>query len=116
MLRDALASWHELDAPYEAARTRELLAAAHGGLGDEDSAAMELDARVRMFAQLGAATDIARIDAASRAVDRRSAARSDGARNAKCCVSSRPGRRTGRSRRHSGSARKPSRAMSATCS
>jgi DNA-binding CsgD family transcriptional regulator len=65
ILRDALASWHELDAPYESARTRELLAAAHRALGDEDSAAMELDACARMFAQLGAATDIARLDAAS---------------------------------------------------
>jgi DNA-binding CsgD family transcriptional regulator len=65
MLRDALASWHELDAPYESARTRELVAAAHRALGDEDSATMELDACARVFAQLGAATDIARLEAAS---------------------------------------------------
>jgi DNA-binding NarL/FixJ family response regulator len=61
--RVALASWQELDAPYEAARTRELAAIAHRLLGDTDSAAMDLDAAVRVFAQLGATTDIARIDA-----------------------------------------------------
>jgi DNA-binding CsgD family transcriptional regulator len=69
LLREALSAWHELDAPYEAARTRELLAAAHGGLGDADTAAMELDAATRTFTQLGAATDLARSETrASRSV------------------------------------------------
>jgi len=63
ILREALASWHELDAPYESARTRELVAAAHRALGDDDSAAMELDACARVYAQLGAATDLARLEA-----------------------------------------------------
>jgi len=72
--RVALASWHELDAPYEAARTRELAAIAHRLLGDTDSAAMDLDDAVRVFAQLGATTDIARIDAT---VGRESQARTD---------------------------------------
>ncbi len=64
-LREALASWHELDAPYESARSRELVAASHRALGDEDSAAMELDACARVFAQLGAGTDLARLEATS---------------------------------------------------
>jgi len=67
ILREGLASWHELDAPYESARTRELVAAAHRALGDDDSAAMELDACARVYAQLGAATDLARLEATSAA-------------------------------------------------
>jgi DNA-binding CsgD family transcriptional regulator len=63
LLRDALGAWHELDVPYEAARTREIVAAAHRALGDPDTAAMELEASGRAFEQLGAATDVARIDA-----------------------------------------------------
>ena len=62
-LRDALAAWHELDAPYEAARTRELMSLAHSSLGDTDSAELEIEAAGRVFEQLGAATDLARIKA-----------------------------------------------------
>jgi DNA-binding CsgD family transcriptional regulator len=65
-LREALAVWHELDAPYEAARTRELMALAHRVLGDDDSAAMDLDAAAVAYEHLGAATDLSRIEAVSK--------------------------------------------------
>ena len=47
--------------PYEAARARVLIALACRALGDEDSAAMELDAAAEVFARLGAAPDAARV-------------------------------------------------------
>jgi DNA-binding CsgD family transcriptional regulator len=53
VLRTAWTAWHELDAPYEAARVRVLLAAACRALGDEDTARMELDAAEWVFARLG---------------------------------------------------------------
>jgi DNA-binding CsgD family transcriptional regulator len=40
-LRAALSGWTELDAPYDAARTRLLIADACGAVGDGDGAAME---------------------------------------------------------------------------
>ena len=43
-LREASAGWRQLDVPYEAARARVLAGMAHRALGDEDTAAMELDA------------------------------------------------------------------------
>jgi tetratricopeptide (TPR) repeat protein len=46
-LRRALAGWHELAAPYEAARVRLLIAQACRALGDEESAAFDLDAARR---------------------------------------------------------------------
>ena len=61
LLREALSAWRGLDAPYETARTRELIAQAHRALGDVDSATMELDAAMRGFEQLGASSDVARI-------------------------------------------------------
>jgi DNA-binding CsgD family transcriptional regulator/tetratricopeptide (TPR) repeat protein len=62
-LRRAHLLWHELDVPYEAARARVLLAVACRALGDEDSAAMELETARQVFVQLGAAPDTARLDA-----------------------------------------------------
>jgi ATP/maltotriose-dependent transcriptional regulator MalT len=61
VLRRAWTTWQELDAPYEAARVRLLMARACGELGDHDSAAMELDAARRVFEQLGAAPALARV-------------------------------------------------------
>ena len=61
-LRRALDSWRELDAPYEAARVQVLLALSYRALGDEDSAALELDAAHRVFSGLGAAPDISRVE------------------------------------------------------
>src|SRR5262249_59013589 len=43
-LRRAQRLWLELDAPYEVARTRELIAHACAALGDEEAAALELGA------------------------------------------------------------------------
>ncbi len=55
-------AWRELDAPYEAARSRVLVGLTCRALGDEDTAALELDAAREVFARLGAAPDVARID------------------------------------------------------
>ena len=54
-LRRALEAWRALDAPYQAACVRRLIAEACLRLGDEDGAALELDAARRAFEQLGAA-------------------------------------------------------------
>ena len=61
-LRAACRQWHELDVPYEAARTRVLIAQACRTLGDRESADLELDAARRVFAELGAATDVSTVD------------------------------------------------------
>ena len=66
LLRRAWSSWQAVDAPYEAARTRVDAALAARALGDEDAASMELDAARQVFAELGAAPDLARVDAALR--------------------------------------------------
>ena len=63
-LREALRIWQELEAPYEVARTRELLGRACRALGDDDAAALELEAARSIFAELGATADLARLDAA----------------------------------------------------
>ena len=65
-LRRAWSTWQDLEAPHEAASTRALIALACRGLGDEDGAAMELDAARWAFQELGAVPDVARIDALSR--------------------------------------------------
>jgi DNA-binding NarL/FixJ family response regulator len=54
--------WRDLDAPYEEARTRVLLGLVCRALGDKDTAVMELDAARLVFAQLGAAPDVTRVD------------------------------------------------------
>ena len=64
-LRKAWTIWRELEAPYEAARTRVLLSQACRLLGDDDGAEMELDAARSTFDQLGAVTDLARADSLS---------------------------------------------------
>ncbi|MFE5672874.1 LuxR C-terminal-related transcriptional regulator [Agromyces sp. NPDC056523] len=61
--RHAWARWLELDVPYEAARCRMLAARACRALGDDASAAMELDAALAAFADLGAGQAIAAADA-----------------------------------------------------
>jgi ATP/maltotriose-dependent transcriptional regulator MalT len=53
-LRRAADGWRSLDAPYEAARVRILLARACAELGDEDSAALERDGARAVLERLGA--------------------------------------------------------------
>ncbi|SNR59751.1 regulatory protein, luxR family [Haloechinothrix alba] len=56
-LRAACRSWQDLDAPYEAARTRVLIAEAYRALGDDSAVELELEAARVVFQRLGAATD-----------------------------------------------------------
>ncbi len=60
-LRRAWTAWHELDAPYEGACVRLRMAEACRQLGDHDTANMELDSARRIFEQLGATRDLARV-------------------------------------------------------
>jgi DNA-binding CsgD family transcriptional regulator len=62
-LRRASQAWQEIDAPYEIARARELVAQACLTLGDRDAARLEQEAARDAFAKLGAVPDVARIDA-----------------------------------------------------
>jgi ATP/maltotriose-dependent transcriptional regulator MalT len=64
-LRDAQRTWHELDVPYEVARTRELIARSCVALGDEEAGALELAAARELFDRLGAAPDLTRISVGS---------------------------------------------------
>jgi DNA-binding NarL/FixJ family response regulator len=61
-LRRAWAAWRDLEARYEAARTRVLLALASRAAADEDGALLELDAARAVFEQLGAAPELARVE------------------------------------------------------
>jgi DNA-binding NarL/FixJ family response regulator len=61
-LRMAAGHCLHVDAPYEVARTRVLLARALRALGDEDAAIRECAAARSCFEQLGAASDLAAID------------------------------------------------------
>jgi DNA-binding NarL/FixJ family response regulator len=61
-LREAQRLWLDLDAPYEVARTRVLLARACAALGDGEAAALELDSARVIFVRLGAAPDLVRIE------------------------------------------------------
>jgi DNA-binding NarL/FixJ family response regulator len=65
-LRRASEAWQTLEAPCEAARTRVLVGFACRLLGDEETAVLELDAARGVFAQLGAESDLDRIDSHSR--------------------------------------------------
>ena len=58
--RTALRLWQRIDAPYEAARARMLLAAAYRDDGNEDDAILELQAAVAAFDRLGAVLDARR--------------------------------------------------------
>jgi ATP/maltotriose-dependent transcriptional regulator MalT len=66
VLRGAWQAWRELEAPYEVARVRVLVGLGCRALGDEEAAAMELDAARSVFAQLGAAPDLARLEVLDR--------------------------------------------------
>jgi len=60
-LRRAAQAWQDQEAPYEAARARELVGRACWALGDLDAARLELEAARAAFAELRAAPDLARI-------------------------------------------------------
>jgi DNA-binding NarL/FixJ family response regulator len=60
-LRQAWSIWCELDAPYEAARVRILIAQACRELKDEENARLELVAARQTFERLGATKDLARV-------------------------------------------------------
>jgi class 3 adenylate cyclase len=57
--RLAARSWQAVDAPYETARARLLVAEAQHQLGHPDAARLELDAAVAAFERLGAGPDLA---------------------------------------------------------
>jgi DNA-binding CsgD family transcriptional regulator len=57
-LRRAWSLWQEVEFPYDAARTRVLVARACSALGDEDASRMELAAARAVFDELGAVPDL----------------------------------------------------------
>jgi DNA-binding CsgD family transcriptional regulator len=65
-LRRAVSLWQQVGVPYEGARARMLLGQVCRDAGDEDTARMEFDAAATVFARLGAAPDVARIEALTR--------------------------------------------------
>jgi ATP/maltotriose-dependent transcriptional regulator MalT len=64
-LRKAWAIWQQLDAPYEAARVRALIADACAMLGDSDTAVIHRDAARSVFERLGAQPALCRLDQGS---------------------------------------------------
>lgn len=60
-LRRARTVWQQVDAPYEMARTRAVLAEAHRALQHEEDALLELKAACAAFEKLGAARDQRRV-------------------------------------------------------
>jgi DNA-binding CsgD family transcriptional regulator len=62
-LRRAADVWQQLEAPYEIARTRELVGLACRALGDDDAATLELEAARAAFEQLRAQPDVERVAA-----------------------------------------------------
>jgi ATP/maltotriose-dependent transcriptional regulator MalT len=62
-LRSAGQAWQELDAPYLVARVRARMGLCYRALGDEEGSALELAAARSVFERLGAAPDLAELDA-----------------------------------------------------
>jgi DNA-binding CsgD family transcriptional regulator len=62
-LRRACRVWQQLDAPYELARSRMLAGLGCRALGDDDSATLEIEAARDAFTRLGAAPDLAHLEA-----------------------------------------------------
>jgi ATP/maltotriose-dependent transcriptional regulator MalT len=61
-LRRAIEQWVAIDAPYEVARTRTLIAKAHLAEGDESAARTEFELAARGFERIGAARDKALVE------------------------------------------------------
>ncbi|QEX14852.1 hypothetical protein FRZ44_01270 [Hypericibacter terrae] len=60
-LRYAFEIWQQVEAPYQAARARELVGLACRALGDNEGARLELEAARIVFKQLSAMPDLARV-------------------------------------------------------
>lgn len=69
-LRAAAAAWRDLDAPYETARVRVMIANACRALGDAETADREVAGARATFEQLGATPDVERLDALKQPADR----------------------------------------------
>jgi ATP/maltotriose-dependent transcriptional regulator MalT len=65
-LRGACEIWQRIGAPYLVARTRALIGLANRALGDDEGAALELDAARTTFRELGATSDLRRVEDWSR--------------------------------------------------
>lgn len=63
LLRESWKAWCELEVPYEAARVRVWIAFACREQNDQDTYRLELEAARKVFAELGAAPDLKRVDA-----------------------------------------------------
>jgi class 3 adenylate cyclase len=61
-LRTAITQWQEVDAPYEVAQARVLVARAISKMGDNAGATLELQAARVALERLGAIPDVARVD------------------------------------------------------
>ncbi|MEX2245937.1 MAG: adenylate/guanylate cyclase domain-containing protein [Dehalococcoidia bacterium] len=59
-LREAVGLWQDVEAPYEAARGRVMLAAAYDAQGDTSAAKLELQSAQALFERLGATPDAER--------------------------------------------------------
>jgi class 3 adenylate cyclase len=62
VLRRAVAHWQEIEAPYETARARTLLARSIRAQGDLEGGLMELQAARSVFERLGAAPELSKIE------------------------------------------------------
>src|SRR5262249_19247280 len=62
-LREAQHVWQRVGAPYLSARIRLVVARAFQALGDQDGAVLELESAKKTFVHLGAAPDIAAVEA-----------------------------------------------------
>jgi DNA-binding CsgD family transcriptional regulator len=76
-LRRSWTAWKELEATYDAACVRVLIASAYRALGDDESAAMEIDAARWVFERLGAAPALARLDVLTAPAQPSNAAQND---------------------------------------
>jgi DNA-binding CsgD family transcriptional regulator len=85
VLHEACRAWNELQAPYDCARVRVLLAEACRRLGDADGADLELAAAAEVFTRLGAAPDSAAV-AALRGVPARPGGLSDREQEVLACL------------------------------
>ncbi|MFL5778383.1 MAG: adenylate/guanylate cyclase domain-containing protein [Chloroflexota bacterium] len=69
MLRRGIVSWRELDAPYEIAQARTVLAKAYAADGSDEHAGIELRSARTAFERLGATVDLRRADDALSAME-----------------------------------------------